>query len=73
MKELRIRFSKENIKKEAQLIRNLASSEVDAVIDSMSDFDVVKLGLIHLARSGRLMEQIGIHFPRRAKNLPKLT
>ena len=71
MNELKIRFSKENIKKEADLIRRLASDEVFRKLKGKTDAEIVRMGLRHLAQSGRLMEHIAAYFPRRAKDLPK--
>lgn len=72
MAELKIRFREEVIKKEAKLIRDITSDEVYRIISKWSDADIVRVGLKYLVESGKLLEQIAGHFPRRADKLPKI-
>ena len=72
MAELKIRISKENLKKEADMIKRLTSDEVFEVIKNKSNLQIVKMGLVHFAKTGRLLQEIAARFPRRADQLPKI-
>jgi hypothetical protein len=72
MAELKIRISKENLKKEADMIKRLTSDEVFEAIKNKSNLQIVKMGLVHFAKTGRLLQEIAARFPRRADQLPKI-
>jgi len=72
MAQIRFNISKENLKKEADLIKRLTSDEVFEAIKNKSNFQIVKMGFVHFAKSGRLLNEIAARFPRRADQLPKI-